>query len=317
MKKITLQDGSVRFVGGRKRPVARGPRLELRRYLDLGSLPPLPVSVDYSPAARVPLSQAYLNDQLGDCVVAAMAHLVGLFTGNAGAAPVVFTQQQIIALYSAIGGYVPGNQSTDLGCNEQDALSFWMNHGAPIGSHQIAGWLAVDPNNLNEVKAAAYLFENLFFGIELPDAWTTISSSGFVWDAGTPDPQNGHAVISTGYNAQGIQIDTWGLIGTMTWPALARDVIAQSGGELYTVISQDVINRATNKTPAGLNWQQLVSDFDAIGGHLPIPSPSPAPAPAPAPAPVPPAPSPAPGVPTKAQVLAAIQNAINGFSWPA
>jgi hypothetical protein len=270
----------------------------------MAALPAPPASVDYAHAAATALSKMYLNDQLGDCVIAGMAHLVGLFTGNAGQTPVTFTDAQITALYSAIGGYVPGDASTDGGCNEQDALNYWKQHGAPNGSHQIAGWLAVNPADVNEVKTALWLFENLVFGIELPDAWLNVNASGFVWDAGAPNPNNGHCVVGCGYNAQGIQVSTWGMVGTMTWAALARDVIAQSGGELYCVISQDCLNRATTKTPAGLNWSQLVADFNAIGGNIP------------APAPVPPAPPAPVAAPTKAQVLAAVTAAVNNLKWP-
>src|SRR6185437_4913523 len=123
-------------------------------------------------AAQASLSQVYLNDQLGDCVIAAIAHIVGVLTGNAnGGNPFIYTNDQITALYSAIGGYVPGNSSTDNGCDEQTALNYWMQHGAPDGSHQIAGWLSVNPEDPNEYKAAMWLFENLFFGMELPDVW--------------------------------------------------------------------------------------------------------------------------------------------------
>lgn len=289
---------------GRNRPIAHGPRLRLSRYLHAAVLPAAPASVDYTPAAHAALVQMYKNDQLGDCVPAAMAHLVGLFTGNAGGPPVLYTDQQVVALYSAIGGYVPGNPNTDQGCDEVTALNYWTQHGAPAGSHQVAGWLAVDPTNVAEVKAALWLFENLFFGIELPDTWTQIQSSGFVWDVGTPNPSNGHCVCGVGFNAAGIQVSTWGMIGTLTWAALARNVgLHSSGGELYVVLSQDSIAKATAKAPSGMSWTQLVADFAAIGGHVPAP---------PAPAPAPPAPT---HSPTKDQVLATISTALNGLTW--
>lgn len=164
----------------------------MSRYMNLSGLPAPPAIIDYTGPARSPLSNVYCNDSIGCCVVSGMAHLVGLFTGNAGGPPLTLTDAQIIALYSAIGGYVPGDPSTDNGCDEVLALGYWQQHGAPIGSHQIAGWLAIDPTNVREVQTAMWLFENLFFGIELPDEWVNINSSGFVWDAGTPNPNNGH-----------------------------------------------------------------------------------------------------------------------------
>lgn len=306
MSTPTLPPPARKF--GRRRPIARAPRLALARYLT-AELPPLPPSVDYATPARRALSQMYLNDQLGCCVVAAMAHLIGVFTANASGAAAIFQPADLIALYENIGGYNPLDPTSDRGCDEQTALNFWQHHGAPPGSHAVAGWLAVDPTNVEQVKAALYLFENLFFGIELPDAWVQAASAdGFVWDVGTPNPNNGHAVAGVGYDRHGIQIATWGMVGTLTWDALRRDVIAASGGELYTVLSADTIRKATAKAPSGLDWAQLVRDFDAIGGRVPEPPP-----PLPAPAP-PPLPRPA-TAPSRAQVLAAVAEALNKLPW--
>jgi hypothetical protein len=64
---------------GRTRPVARGPRFSLRNYLMRGITPP-PASCDYTKAAAPALANVYGNDTLGDCVIAGMAHVVGVLT---------------------------------------------------------------------------------------------------------------------------------------------------------------------------------------------------------------------------------------------
>jgi hypothetical protein len=285
IKTIYLGNSQRTVKLGRTRPVARCPRLSLRNYL-MRSLPAPPPSVDYSQAAQNVLSNIYLNDQLGDCVIAGIAHVVGVLTGNSGAGAFQYTNDQIISLYSAIGGYVPGDSTTDRGCDEQTALNYWQNTGAPAGSHQIAGWLAVNPADPTEYRTALWLFENLYFGLELPDAWlnpSPPSTSGFVWDvAGPSDPNNGHCVAGVGYTPQGIAIDSWGLLGVMTDAAIAQYCTATWGGELYTVLSQDSINQATQKAPAGFDWSQLIADFDSMGGSVqpppapqqPVPSPA-------------------------------------------
>jgi len=302
MSMIHLADGTIRRLG-RKRPVAHGPRLRMARYFDASAITP-PAAVDYSPKASAALSRMYCNDELGCCVASWLAHFVGVATGNADGSPIVFTDPQIVQLYSALSGYVPGRPDTDVGCNEVDALNYMHQHG--FLGHQIAGYLSVNPLDTNEVKAAVYLFENLMFGIEIPDEWAQVTGSGFVWDAGTPNSENGHCVGSPSYGDEGLGISTWGMLGTMTWRALARDVIAQSGGELYTLITHDMISRATARAPNGLDWGSLIADFNSMGGHVP----------APAPAPSPPHPAPSPVVnPTKAQVMNAVVNAISGLHW--
>ena len=262
---------------GRNRPIARGPRLSLRNYL-MQSAPAPPPTCDYRAKGYKALSQMYGNDTLGDCVIAGIGHLVGCFTGNSGAGEVILTPKEIIALYSAIGGYVPGDASTDNGCDEVTALNYWENNGAPTGLHRISGWLAVDPTNPVEVRTALWLFENLVFGVELPDAWVNPfpAGSNFTWDlAGAPDPNNGHCVVGCGYAARGVVIDTWGIAGVMTDAAIAYYADSEQGGALYTVLSPDTIGKAQAKAPNGFDWSQLLADFDSMLGK-PAPAATPA-----------------------------------------
>jgi hypothetical protein len=264
------------FKLGRKRPVARGPRFALKNYLTR-SLPAPPATCDYTKPAAAALKEMYDNDTLGDCVIAGMAHVVGVMTGNSGTKPLIYTNKEIIGLYSAIGGYVPGDPSTDQGCDEVTALNYWENNGAlpphttsKTGAHKIAGWMAVDATNQEECRIALWLFENLYFGLELPDAWInpTPSASGFTWDtAGAPVPDNGHCVVGVGYTAAGITIDTWGMTGLMTNAAVAKYCVESAGGDLYTVVSMDAINNVSKKAPTGFDWSQLIADFDSMGGN--------------------------------------------------
>ena len=286
-------NANVKF--GRKRPVALGPHLKADRYFK-ASLPAPPTSCDYTAKASVVLADIYGNDQLGDCVIAGGYHITGVETGNAGK---LFhaTNAQIIKDYGAIGGYVPGDPSTDNGCDEVTAMNYWQSHGLADGT-KILGWLAVDPNNLTEVMQAMYLFENLMFGIELPDAWVSPfpRGSGFTWDvAGAADPNNGHCVVGVGYTTSGVSIDTWGMIGTMTWKAVQTYCNSQNGGQLFVMITPDQLTSGQTKAPNGVAWTDLISDFDALGGHVPVPAP-PAPVPGPTgptpPTPVPPTPVP-------------------------
>lgn len=259
---------------GRRRPVARCPRFSLSNYL-MRSLPAPPASCDYSEKAAGALTNVYENDTLGDCVIAGMAHVVGVLTGNSGVPAFIYSNQQIIELYSAIGGYVPNEPATDRGCDEQTALNYWENNGAPAGQNQISGWLAVNSADPTEYRTALWLFENLYFGLELPDAWINPMPSrpGFTWDiAGAADPENGHCVVGVGYTPDGIQIDTWGMIGLLTDRAVARYGSHASHGAVYTVVSEEGINKATQKAPSGFDWSQLIADFDSMGAKIPIPT---------------------------------------------
>jgi hypothetical protein len=281
-------------LGGRTRPAHRV-RLHLRDYLRHAALPAPPAEVDYSALAASALAQVYLNDQLGDCVVAGLMHLQGVWTGNAnGGAPFIATPDQVVAAYGAIGGYKAGDESTDQGCDEQTALNYAQQTGVGDGV-KFAGWCAVDGTNPEEIKQAVSLFEGgLMFGIALPDAWINPfpSAPGFVWDAaGDPDPNNGHAIVGAGFNDRGVLVSTWGLSGDgsqgcgrasgiVTWAAVAKYATQSGGGELYVALSPDQIANGQAKTPNGIAWDELVADFRALAGQQPAPANAPAPTPA-------------------------------------
>jgi hypothetical protein len=278
-------------LGGRVTPTVIHPHMKMSRYLNATAttLPTPPDSINYSPKALTALKNIYLNNKLGDCVIAAAYHIVGVETGNATGDPFIATSTQITNDYSKIGGYVPGNSRTDRGCEMQTALAYYVSKGFANGTKAL-GYIGIDATNATEMKQALYLFENLDFGIALPDAWITPfpSKDGFTWDsAGQSDPQNGHSFSAHGYSADGVLIDTWGMIGTLTWKAIAKYATNDNGGELYVIITPDQIAKGAAKAPNGFDWTTLISDFNAMGGNLPVPTPTPTPVPTPTPTPTP------------------------------
>lgn len=277
-----------RFCMGRTRP-SRPARdhLSLKHVLTR-RLPAPPPSVDYSAEALASLSDVMKNDVLGCCVVSALNHFEGEATGNAGQCWVA-SDAQIVGDYSAIGGYVPGDPSTDQGCDEQTAFTYYKGHGFGDGT-RLVDWLAVDATKPAQVKQAIFNFENAVFGIELPGAWLPGDSfdNGFVWDvAGPANPDNGHAFLGVGYDpVKGVKVWSWGLWGWITWPAIAKYAVPAAGGELYTLLSASIINKVNGNAPDGMNWPASVAAWDVLGGSVPVPpSPTPVPAPTPAPAP--------------------------------
>jgi len=274
IKTIKHENGNT-FRLGRTRPAPHF-RLQLEKYLKPGwaalggviPLPPPPPTIDYTLRAQAALAEMYHNNTLGDCVIAGMAHAEGVLTGNASAeGPFVFTDKEILSAYTLVGGYEPGHPETDNGCDEVTAMEHWQKVGMWEGGKnwaRIFGWMGVKATDTHQVKAAMWLFENLIFGLELPDEWLdpSPSSSGFTWDvAGESNPQNGHCVVGVGYNAHGVLISTWGMIGLMTWEAVAKYAVQSAGGDLYAVISKDGVARASGKGASGMDWAQLLDDF--------------------------------------------------------
>lgn len=252
------------------------PRVHLSDFINHRALPPIPVSCDYGPKGGSAMADVMVNDELGDCVIAAGYHLAALATGNATGVPFHASRSQIIADYSAIGGYVQGNPSTDNGCNEIEAFSYWQKHGFANGT-KLLGAIAINGMNKADVQAAMFLFENLFFGVGLPDAWLNPwPGPGFVWSGVGPhasNPNNGHAFLATGYDTNAVKIDTWGTMGFITYAAIANYATPSGGGELYALLTPDQIAKGYAKAPNGLDWTALVQAFDDMGGKVPVPPP--------------------------------------------
>jgi hypothetical protein len=271
---------NVKF--GRRRPVAPAPRMRFARYLT-DAIPAPPAAVDFSAKAAAVLAMIYLNDQLGDCVIAGGYHIVGVETGNATGTPYIASDAVLKADYSAIGGYVDGDPSTDNGCDEDTAIHYWTNHGFANGT-KLLGSLSVDATNAVQVKQAVWLTEEIIICMELPDAYVNPfpGGNGFVWDvAGDPVPKNGHSIMACGYTDKGLIICTWGMLGILTWAALAKYAVTSAGGSLNAVLTPDQLAKGQVAAPNGVSWNSIIADFDALGGNVPIPAPPPPAPPAP------------------------------------
>jgi hypothetical protein len=233
-------------------------------YFDAANMPPVPDSFDFSPLATTPLADILGNDQLGDCTAAGAGHLIDVFTAGGGS-PVAITTAQAIDFYSQSTGYNPADPSTDQGGDEVTVLTSWRDQGF-AGAHKIAGFVQIDPSNAVEVKAAAFYFGGLYFGLELPNSYTNPfpSSNGFVWGPDTPNPQQGHCIVGVGADATGIKVDSWGLLGTFTYDAIELLCSEAAGGMVFAVLNPEWVSAQSQKSPSALDWVQLQADFAGL-----------------------------------------------------
>lgn len=237
--------------------------LHLADFIKPDDLPKPPIVCHYSPLAEHGLAMILANDRLGDCTSAGASHLIDLWQGNSLQTMPVVSDADAIAFYSKTCGYVAGDESTDRGGNLVDVMKAWKSNGFfSDGSSKINGWVSVDATNRHQMMTALWLFEGLYMGVGLPDEWIDPppSSNGFVWGVnGEADQNNGHCIVAVGYNGQGIQIDSWGKIGTITWDAMAKYFSAAAQGEVYAILSPDAIIRATKKATSGFDIDSLTA----------------------------------------------------------
>lgn len=159
-----------------------------------------------------------MNDQLGDCTIAGVGHILEYWNVVAHKNPATMTDPEAEEAYEIIGGYIPGNASTDNGCVEVDVLKYFKNHGILAAGklHKISNYLFVSPKNLNQVKQSIYHLGNCYFGYNLPsNAMQTT-----LWSV-DPNAQieGGHAINAVGYDDEKklLYIVSWGEVVPVTY----------------------------------------------------------------------------------------------------
>jgi hypothetical protein len=264
VKTLTHPTSGQTFKLGRNRPQVIPPHLRLGNYM-LRKMPEPPSSISYGTGSGVPswLANILGNDNNGDCTIAAAFHIGGMLMLNAGCPfPPAYDATSAVRLYYQLTG------GEDTGLDEQTVFNWWQAHGLlSNGTHEIKARVFVDPTDIEQIQTAIWLFENLYLTAALPDGWISPmpSASGFTWGVvGDPNPDNGHAFMSFGYGSSGVQIDTWGLLGTLMYPAIGKYNNQTAGGGCYAIVSQDTINKGTNRAPSGFDWTQLSADIAAF-----------------------------------------------------
>jgi hypothetical protein len=223
----------------------------------IAGLPAPPPETNWIRGGQISRWPMMANDRIGDCVIAACAHMLQEWSILANPPGVVPTDQQVITAYSAITGYDPQDPSTDQGTNMLDALNYWRNTG--IAGHRIAGFVTTGLGNRREIMQAIALFGNAAIGLALPKTaqdqtvWD-VPRSGPVGD-GAPGSWGGHGVPLVDYSPDGLICITWGSEKLMTW-----DFWAAYTDENYAVLSRDWIERS-GEAPSAFNLGQLQADL--------------------------------------------------------
>ncbi|MHA6764667.1 hypothetical protein [Streptacidiphilus sp. PAMC 29251] len=282
------------FRGGRLPAEPARPHLKFAKYSK--ALGPAPASADW--LSQVSSWQMLLNDQLGDCTFAGTGHKIAGDTRYGQGATQQITDQDALTGYEAVGGYRPGDSSTDNGCVMQDVLKYWQKTG--VGGHKIAAYAKVDISNLDELKWAIALFGQVYAGFNFPDSAMDQFNAGQPWDVVKGAKlDGGHCVTIGAFDADGLDVVTWGKRQRMTWAFFKKYF-----DEVWVALDDDFESAKTGLDAQGWDRAQLGVDFTALTGDA---SPWPADPTPPTPQPIP-APTPVPSSCTGQQVVDAIRD---------
>jgi len=238
-----------------KQSARRDPRtLRLSAYTSGLALPP----ASFDLTSKMSNLGEMKNDQLGDCTCAAIGHLIQYWTAANGK-QVILSDDEIVSLYSAVGGYVPGQPSTDNGAVEMDVLNYWRKN--PICGNSLYAFAYLDSKVIKEAKEAIYYFGGAYLGFNLPLS----AQDQDIWDVpffgtigkGKPGGWGGHAVPAVAYDSKYIYIITWGAIKKVTWPFYTTYC-----DETYALLAQDWVMNALS--PSGFALNALTEDLQMI-----------------------------------------------------
>lgn len=198
---------------------------------------------------------------VGDCTCAEVGNtfVQWAYEGGSGFVP---TDDDIIAMYSAVSGYSPANPMSDVGSDVGTVENYMLNTG--IRGHKFAGVANVDITDMNEMRLALNWFRGLDIGIKIPAGLDL--SNNTVWDAvkdNNVGAAEGHSARWLGYDTNNVNYCvTWAGIQAMTTAFLQQNLM-MAGANL----SQDMLNK--QGTYNGLNMTQLMADLNAAQPSIP------------------------------------------------
>lgn len=259
MTLVSRQEAEVGFLGKQKAAVDPF-TLVMADYLVPSHLPTIPT--EYSLSSKVANWEMLANDQVGDCTIAGALHLKMLWVALEGGS-FVPTDADALSVYSEFTGYDPADPETDQGAVELDVLRKWRKLG--ILGDKIGAFAKVNLRNPALSKAALYLFNGLYIGVQLPQY---AQKEGVNWTGPNgplstaqdqPGGWGGHCVILTGYNElNGWEMITWGQTGTVD-QAFFHDYC----DEAWAIVDNDYLTG--NKSPEGIDVKALLADLTLIG----------------------------------------------------
>jgi len=190
------------------------------------------------------------NDQVGDCAFAGSAHETMVWTGIAhrGETSAPFDPTTVVADYSALTGYVPGEPNTDLGTDMAQLMDYRRTVGISDSTgarHKIDLAVRIDPNRSGFFDWEPFIrcvhsFACVGIGFEVPESAEQQFADGKPWDyVGDENIVGGHYVPGVGATISNshVTVITWGKRQVMTrsffeayvdelWVPLSRETLA-------------------------------------------------------------------------------------------
>jgi hypothetical protein len=231
-------------------------------FVDRSKIPPIPDTFGHDRLIGVGDWGMLGNDQAGDCVLAAQAHAVMLWNQAAGRT-VKFTEQSVLADYSAVTGYNPADSSTDQGTDMVLGAEYFRTTGMMDDSgkrHKIAVDLSIKPGQIEDLWAAAYLGVAVAVGVNLPASAETQFDDRQPWsyDKVHSGILGGHAILLTARAGNLLDFVSWGRrqYASLYWYSRFAD-------EAVAFVSDEMLNDA-GKNPDGFDRNAVIDAISSL-----------------------------------------------------
>ena len=244
---------------GRRDP-KRSPSLKLAGFIR--AVPDHPLSEDY--LANLSNWQMLGNNKYGDCAWVAWANSRRFLSYLLGGKEDYPTLKQVLDGYKTQN---PGFPTQDDGTDVQTMLEYLNKTGGPDGVKLVA-FASVDTSNLEEVKAALYIFGGLLLGIEVQVENQQDFADGKPWDYHADGQvEGGHAVLAGGYlgkSEDDVRIITWGAETGLT-DRFWKNLVNCPSGECWCLIWPEYIG--TKQFAEGIDLPALKAAYQDITGR--------------------------------------------------
>ncbi len=259
MTAALIHDPAVHKLGRRRStPTVRSRTMRAKFGALVDTLPPPPDALDRS--GLLADAGVMLNNELGDCTIAAKGHLIQLWSAANGTR-ITVPDALILKAYEKWDGYVDGDPSTDTGGNMISVANDFCSDD--VLGYKGDAYAVLDARNRLHVKQAIHRYGAVDLGVGLPtnaqgqDVWGLAAGDG---DAAEPYSWGGHDLIAVGYDAVGVLLETWGIIKRATWEWF--DVYADEAIAYFSKLWAPDGGTA----PCGIASADLAAELQAVAG---------------------------------------------------
>lgn len=186
---------------------------------------------------------SYGNDEYGDCVWAAKAHMHMLWSVMGGHPRDRFTIADVLSDYAAVTGFNASDPNSDQGTDMKAAAEYHRKTGvrdSVAKRHQVTSYVNLQAGSVGQLAIATYIFGATEIGVLLTEDNMKQFDNAQPWTVTKANPVGGHCIPVVGRDADGnFLCVTWGRLQRIA-PAFIKKYMDE--GIAY--LNDEILNQA-------------------------------------------------------------------------